>query len=501
MPQELIQTQEERQIQTTQALQVALARLIELPTADLRSRIEEELIDNAALEVSTEGEDFGEDHSLNEMEENDHAEDEADINDTYTTEPIETTDEIGDYLTEDDVPSYLLRRRDAEQSQIETPLTYGRSFYEELTEQIGEHSLSQHEVEVMEYIIGSLDSDGLLRKSLPRLADELAVYHDIETDEEELKRLLAILQTFEPRGIGATSLQECLLIQLDSPDIVSPYKEQAKRILTHYFKDFVAKHWDIVQQRMKMDDEAFKSVTHLLTHLNPAPGSVFNEDVSSSAQVVTPDFFIVVDESSQTISVLLNEDDLPDLRISPAFYDTVRQYVGKSKTLTRDQSDAYIYAKQKVESAQNFLNLIKRRNSTLRIVMQTIAEHQRDFFLEGDDESLLHPMALKDIAPKAGVDISTVSRVAASKYCQTAYGVYPLRFFFSNEMPAGSGEGVSSRKVKLALRDIIEHEDKRHPFSDEALAKEMQKRGFSIARRTVAKYRDQMGLPSGRLRK
>ena len=496
MAQELIQTQEQKQVQTAQALQVALARILELPLVDLRERVEEEMMDNAALEERA-------DDDLPELDEDGDGMEDQDGEDfdEYSTETSETSDELGDYLTEDDVPAYLLGRREAEREERETPLSYGRSFYEVLTEQIGEHYFTEHEREVMEYLIGSLDNDGLLRKSLARLADELAVYHDIDTDEDELERLLAVLQTFEPRGIGARSLQECLLLQLDAPELSSPYKKAAQTALINYFKDFTGKRWDVLQRRLKLNDEDFEGVINLLTHLNPAPGSGFSEEMTGSAPTVTPDFYVTVDETNGTLRISLNDEGLPELRVSPAFKETVKQYIGKGKTLTRQQSDAYIYAKQKVDAAQGFLSLIKRRNSTLYIVMRTIAEHQRDFFLNGDDETLLHPMALKDIAPKAGVDVSTVSRVAASKYVQTDYGVYPLKFFFSNEMPAGDGEGVSSRKIKLALRDIIDNEDKHHPYSDEALTKLLNEQGFGIARRTVAKYRGQLGLPTGRLRK
>ena len=498
MAQKLIQTQEQKQVQTAQALQVALARMLELPLVDLRERVEEEMMDNAALEERA-------DDDFSKYDENENGEDLEELNgddfDEYPSEVEETSDELGDYLTEDDVPAYLLGRREAEREERETPLSYGRSFYEVLTEQIGEHDFTEHEREVMKYLIGSLDNDGLLRKSLARLADELAVYHDVETDDSELERLLAVLQTFEPRGIGARSLQECLLLQLDDPEFSSPYKEVARTALTNYFKDFTGKRWDVLQRRLKLSNEDFESVISLLTHLNPAPGSEFSEEMTGSSPMVTPDFYIAVDEANGTLRISLNDEGIPELRVSPAFKETVKQFIGKGKMLTRQQSDAYIYAKQKVDAAQGFLSLIKRRNSTLYIVMRTIAEHQRDFFLNGDDETLLHPMALKDIAPKAGVDISTVSRVAACKYVQTAYGVYPLKFFFSNEMPAGDGEGVSSRKIKLALREIIDHEDKHHPYSDEALTKLLNDQGYGIARRTVAKYRSQLGLPTGRLRK
>ncbi len=492
MPQELIQTQEERQVQTAQALQVALARMIELPLADLRERVENEMMDNAALEVKTDDNENPEEHDT-EPEEDDY------LTDSESSDLL-NDDELSDYLSEDDVPSYLRERKDTEMEQREAPLTYGRSFYEELLEQVGEHDLSTHEQAVMDYLIGSLDNDGLLRKSLSRIADELAVYQDIDTNEDELERLLHVLQTFEPRGIGARSLQECLLLQLGSPELRSPYKPAAETAISRYFADFTSKHWDILQRRLRLNDEDFKGVIGLLTHLNPAPGSAFGEDMTGNAPTVMPDFYLTVDDDGE-IHISLNDDGLPELRVSPAFRDTVKQYSGRTRTLNRQQSDAYVYARQKVEAAQSFLNLLNRRNQTLHTVMRVIARRQRDFFLEADDENLLRPMALKDVATEAGVDISTVSRVAASKYVRTDYGTYPLKFFFSNEMSTEDGNSVSSRKIKLALRDIIDNEDKRNPYSDEMLAKLLNEQGFAIARRTVAKYRGQLGLPTGRLRK
>lgn len=494
MPQELTQIQTERQIQVNAALQVALAHMVELPLVDLRERVAEEMMDNAALEEKVNEEDNVQEHQ-------DETGDYDNTDEAYSGESEATSDELSDYFSEDDIPTYLLNRRDSEREQHESPITYGRSFYEEVSEQVGEQNLSDHERELMQYLVGSLDSDGLLRKSLSRIADELAVYHDTDTTEEELERLLKVLQTFEPRGIGARSLQECLLLQVDSLPADTPYKQLAHRALTSYFKEFTSKNWRLLQQKLRISDPEFSGLIHLLTHLNPAPGSAYNEESSSTAPTVIPDFYIQVDEEFGRVRAYLNNDGVPDLRVSNAFRDTVRQYIGKGKSLTREQSDAYVYAKQKVDAANNFLNLLRRRNSTLIAVMQTIADYQADFFLHGEDETMLKPMALKDIAPKAGVDISTVSRVAASKYVQTEYSTYPLKFFFSNEMTGKDGESISSRKIKIALRNIIDNEDKRHPYSDEALAKILNSQGFNIARRTVAKYRDQMGLPTGRLRR
>ncbi|MBP3228358.1 MAG: RNA polymerase factor sigma-54 [Bacteroidaceae bacterium] len=504
MPQELIQTQTERQVQTAAALQVALARMIELPLTDLRERVENEMMDNAALEERADDglpDDTPADGATG--EDDGGAESDGDEDGELRPEDLGELgrdDELGDYLSEDDVPSYLRERKDTEREQRESPLSYGQSFYEALQDQIGEHDLSDHERTVMDYLIGSLDSDGLLRKPLYTIADELAVYHDVETDEAELERLLSVLQTFEPRGIGARSLQECLALQLADLELRSPYKAAAQEAVAHHFKDFASKHWDTLQRRLHLTDKDFAGVIGLLTHLNPAPGSAYSEEMTGSAPTVVPDFYVSVTDDGE-LSVSLNDEGLPELRVSPAFRDTVRQYAGRGKQLSREQSDAYVYARQKVESAQNFLNLLTRRNQTLRVVMRVIARRQRDFFLGDDDETLLRPMALKDVAAEAGVDISTVSRVAASKYVQTAYGTYPLKFFFSNEMSTGDGESVSSRKIKLALRQLIDGEDKRNPYSDETLTQLLNEQGFNIARRTVAKYRGQMGLPTGRLRK
>ena len=357
------------------------------------------------------------------------------------------------------MPDYLLARADAEREEREIPFGSSTSFYERLRDQISEHDLTEREAELMEYLIGSLDDDGLLRKDTSSLADELAIYHGLDTTPEELDRLVGVLQTFDPRGIGARSLRECLHLQLTDPDFRSPYKKEALAVVDKYFDDFIHKHWETLCRKLGVDEERFGHIKTELLRLNPRPGNALGENEGSGAAPVVPDFIV-----------------------------------------TEEDGDAYLYAKKKVEAAQGFIDAIHQRQHTLMSVMQVIVDLQRPFFEDGD-EVLLRPMILKDVADRAGVDISTVSRVTGSKYVQTDFGVYPLKFFFSNAVTTDEGEEHSTRKIKLLLREMIEHEDKRHPLTDENLAAMLADKGLPVARRTVAKYREQLGLPVARLRR
>ncbi len=516
MKQQLEQTQGAIQTQQLSSLQVAVAKMVELPITELAMRVRDEMVDNAALEEKeNDGSGFSDNDSndydshseSNEQQEDDEREDrtetEADAekeNDYETDDYGSEADAMGDYLTADDVPDYLQQRADEERDRKDFQYSDTGSFYEELQKQISEHNLNEHEQQVMEYLIGSLDEDGLLRKDLSTLADELAIYHNINTSEQELEHLLKVLQQFEPRGIGARSLQECLHIQLTDPERQTPYTKQTLAVVDRCFKDFMSRHWDVVKKRLNMDDETFEHVRHELTHLNPRPGSALNETASYAAPTIVPDFYVRVADNDE-IEISLNNGDVPELRISQAFKDSIKQYGSNKAKLSHQQKDAYTYAKQKVEAAQSFLNLLSRRRQTLLSVMCAITDKQRLFFINDDDESELQPLTLKDIAEKANVDISTVSRVTNSKYVQTAYGTYPLKYFFSSQFTTSEGDELSARKVKAALREIIDNEDKKHPLSDEALSAKLKVKGFVVARRTVAKYRDMLGFPTARLRK
>lgn len=503
--QKLELSQQEAQVQQLSTLQVAIAKMVELPITELADRIRNEMVDNAALEEK-DGDDFDEpeinaagetDEDENTPAEEERADDGSDYEeaDDFGNE----ADAMGDYFSADDVPDYLQQRAEAERDRTEVQISSSTSFYDELQSQISEHNLTSHEQVLLEYLIGSLDEDGFLRKDLDVLADELEIYHNVTTSREELESVLKVLQQFEPRGIGARTLQECLHIQLADPDRHSPYKKLALTIVDKHFNSFVKRRWDELARRLKLDQTTLEHVRHELTHLNPMPGSALSDSAMGHLPTVMPDFFVVVTPDGEA-QVSLNNGDLPELRVSRAFRDSIRQYGKKRQGLSRQQHDAYIYARQKVDAAQAFLNLLSRRRQTLLAVMQCIVDLQRPFF-DDDDEQLLRPMTLKEVAERIGVDISTVSRVTSNKYVQTTYGIYPLKFFFSTQFTSSEGEDVSARQVKIALRELIESEDKSHPLADEVMAAELKKRGFNVARRTVAKYRDMMGFPTARLRK
>lgn len=506
MAQKLEQTQAAVQTQQLQTLQVALAKMVELPVEELAERVRNEMLDNAALEEkdddfsdsdNEEGNEASEDSTNNNEEE--HTEDDTDYDNGNADDFGTEADAMGDYFSEDDVPDYLRQRADAERERTQMDFSGATSFYDELRSQIREHNLTPHEEELMEYIIGSLDNDGFLRKDLPTLCDELAIYHNVETTPDELERVLHILQQFEPRGIGARSLQECLHIQLSDPDRHSPYSKLALQVVDRCFKDFASRRWDLIANRLHIDEETLAHVKHELTHLNPMPGSALSDSATANLPTVTPDFFVRLSPDGEPI-VTLNNGDVPELRVSRAFRQSIKEYGANRTKLNRQQRDAYTYARQKVDAAQSFINLVTRRRQTLLAVMRTIVSMQLPFF-EDDDEQQLRPLTLKDVAERVGVDISTVSRVTNSKYVQTLYGTYPLKFFFGTQFTSSEGDELSARQVRAALREVIENEDKSHPMSDEALAAELKKKGLDVARRTVAKYRDMLGFPTARLRK
>ncbi len=495
MAQNIEQTLTQMQAQQLSGMQVVLAGLVELPVTDLAERVRNEMMDNAALEEADGSAGGGSDDSSESS--NEEAGTDRDWGEETTAD---IHDSLGDYMSEDDVPAYLQARADEARERHEIPLTGGTSAYDDLMRQIGEHDLTEHERYVLNYIIGSLDEDGFLRKDLLTLSDELAIYNNIETDVTELEHLLAVLQRFEPRGIGARSLQECLRLQVEDADFRSPYKHQALDVLEHCFKDFTSKRWDLIAQRLDFDEDTTGHVRHLLTHLNPRPGSLLGSGTLTSAPTVIPDFYVSLDRDGLPL-IELNQGDIPELRVSSAFKDSIRQYGGQRGNLSREQHDVYLYAKQKVESAMTFINLLSRRRETLMAVMQAIADIQQAFFTGDDDETLLRPMALREVAARAGVDISTVSRVTGSKYVQTDYGIYPLRFFFSSQFTTEAGDEVSARKVRAAIQEIIDNEDKAQPLSDEAIAILLKEQNLPVARRTVAKYREQMGILTARLRR
>jgi RNA polymerase sigma-54 factor len=358
--------------------------------------------------------------------------------------------------------------------------------------------LTDEERNIMEYLIGSLDDDGLLRKPLHSIADELAIYHNIDVTEQQIEQVLLKLQDFDPAGIGARTLQECLLLQIERRD-PSHLTELMRRTVVDYFELFTKKHWNRLQQVLQLTDLQSETLIKELRKLNPKPGTAMGEVVGHSIQQITPDFIIDTQDDG-TVAFSLNMGDVPELHVSQSFTDTLNEYQNNKENMSRQMKEALLYTKKKVDAAQGFIEAIRVRRHTLTITMRAIIQWQHRFFEDGDEASL-RPMILKDIAEKTGLALSTISRVSNSKYAQTRWGTFPLRFFFSDGYKTAEGEELSTREIKMALRDIIDSEDKNKPLSDDVLKDLLAAKGYPIARRTVAKYREQLGIPIARLRK
>ena len=496
MAQEQIQeqrlTEQQRLAQSITQQQLLQAQLTELPIMQLRERINAEMDDNPALEiVPDENSDYSE-----------YADspDYSDSNDSYEQEERKSAlDEALASLGRDDEDLPVYQGGLSSQEEREE-MVYGQSesFYDQLKEQMNMADVTEEERDIMEYLIGSLDDDGLLRKPLHSIADELAIYHNIDVSEQVIERVLLKLQEFDPAGLGARSLQECLLLQVLRRE-PSRLRALMEETLENYYELFTKKHWKQLQRQLHLDDLQVEILIKELRKLNPKPGTPMGEVVGRSIQQITPDF-IVDTQDDGTLTFSLNNGDLPELHVSQSFTETLAEYQNNKEHVSRQVKEALLYTKKKVDAAQSFIDAVKARQHTLTITMKAIIHWQHRFFEEGD-EVLLRPMILKDIALQTGLDISTVSRVSNSKYVQTRWGTFPLRFFFSDGYVTHDGEEFSTREIKGALRDIIEREDKSKPLSDETLRQLLTEKGYPIARRTVAKYREQMGFPIARLRK
>ena len=477
--------------------QLLVSSLVELPITQLIDRIQTEMNDNPALESdsSYDASDYSEygDYSDNSESSDDF------VTNNEREERQSALDEAlaGIGRDDEDLPVYHGGNDVAEERE---DMVFGEttSFYGQLQEQVNLSTLTDHEREIIEYLIGSLDDDGLLRKPLDVISDELAIYHNINASEQEIAKVLTILQDFDPAGIGARTLQECLLIQIGRRD---PSKVQAlmRKVIAEYFDEFTKKHWDKIQHALALTDEQAMALFGELRKLNPRPGASMGETMGRSLQQITPDF-IVDTQDDGTISFTLNNSEVPELKVSQSFVDSMEEYQSNKDNLSRQTKEALLYIKKKVDAAQGFIEAIKLRRHTLTITMQAIISLQRQFFQDGDEASL-RPMILKDVAEMTGLDLSTISRVSNSKYAQTRWGTFPLRHFFSDSYVTESGEELSTRQIKAALRDIVDTEDPQKPLSDDAIREELSNRGFPIARRTVAKYRESLGIPIARLRK
>ena len=480
-----IQTQAQQLTQTLSPHQILVVKLLELPTMELEERVRAEILDNPALE---EGKEISEqDPDID----TDFHED-----DLYSNEDIS----LGDYRTEDDIPDYKLQEHNRSKGEIaeEIPFSDSVSFYEMLLDQLRMQHLTEEEEIMAEYLIGSLDDDGLLRKGIQTLIDELAIYRGIYTNAAEVERILSIIQEFDPAGIGARSLQECLLLQLKrKPD--SPLKKIEMEIIEKYCDDFTRKNKEKIVKRLNISEEIYDEAINELTKLNPRPGSSLGDIVGKNFQQIIPDFLVETEEDGSII-LTLNNGHVPELRLSREFNEMLEEHTTNKENQSKEAKDAFLFLKQKVDAAQGFINAIKQRQQTLLTTMQAIIDFQRPFFQEGD-ETMLKPMILKDIAEKANLDVSTISRVSNSKYVQTNYGIFPLRFFFSDAYTTEEGEELSVREIKQLLKESVEHENKENPYNDDELADILREKGYPIARRTIAKYRQQLNIPTARLRR
>ena len=489
------QKQEQRLQQTVSQQQLLQSHLIELPIQQFAERIETEMHDNPALESDSENPDL---QDFPDYPDSPEATDDFDVQ----REREERSDALDAALEnigrdDEDLPVY----HGGQSSVVEREeMVYGQSvsFFDELLEQVGEMELSEQERYVMEYLIRSLDDDGFLRTPLENIADELAIYHNIDLTTGQLETVLKKLQRLDPPGIGARTLQECLLLQVNRRE-KSATTLLMEKVLTNYFDEFTKKHWEKIAQQMTMDELQAETVFHELRRLNPKPGAAMGETIGRSMQQITPDF-VVDTQDDGTVTFSLNSGDVPQLQVSQSFADLLKEYQSNKDGLSRQMKEALLYTKQKVDAAQSFIDAVQVRRRTLTLTMKAIIQLQHRFFEEGD-EALLRPMILKDVAERTGLDLSTVSRVSNSKYVQTRWGIFPLKYFFSDGYVTESGEELSTREIKATLRELIDAEDKRKPMSDDALSEALKEKGYPIARRTVAKYREQLGIPIARLRK
>ena len=485
-----IQSQAQQQIQTLSPQQVLLVKLLELPTVELEERVHAEILDNPALEEGRDPSEIAEDQA-NEYPTDPDADPETNYNEDVS---------LGDYRTEDDIPDYKLQENNRSRGETpeEIPLSDNVSFYETLKEQLDMQELTEEQKMLGEYIIGSLDDDGLLRKTTESIMDELAIYQGIYTTEEELEHIISVIQDFDPAGIGARSLQECLLLQIKRKED-SPLKKTEYDIIDQFCDEFTKKNKEKIIQKLDITEDEYNAAVAELVKLNPRPGSSMGEAMGKNLHHIIPDFIVETDDEDNII-LNLNNRNVPELRLSRTFTDMLEEQTKNKANQSKEAKDAFMFLKQKVDAAQGFINAIKQRQNTLLSTMQAIIDLQRPFFTEGD-ETLLKPMILKDVAERAKLDISTVSRVSNSKYVQTNFGIFPLKFFFSDGYTTESGEELSVREIKRILKELVDNESKEKPLTDDELADALKEKGYPIARRTVAKYRTQLNIPVARLRR
>ena len=491
-------TQTQKLLQKLSPQQILIMKLLQIPTMELGTRIKEEIMQNPALEEG-ESHDYEDDingENINENDDVDTFEDEQGDDDHY--DPL---DDFDDYLKDDDEDDaaykYSVNNSSPDDKHYETPITNETTFQDTLMEQLGFRKLDEKKYKIGAYIIGNLDDAGYLSRPINGIADDLLFTQNLEVTEDEVRDVLGIIQDFDPAGVGASNLQECLMIQLRRINEENPSKDcdNAMVIIEKYFDEFTKKHYDKIVTRSEMSDDDFKRALNIILSLNPKPGGS-SGTISQNNDYIIPDFTVI--NNGGELELQLNNRNTPELHVSKDFMSMLKEYsAGKDSP---EKREAIAFIKNKIDSANWFIDAIKQRQNTLYVTMKAIMEYQREFFITGD-EGKLKPMILKDISDMVGLDISTISRVANSKYVQTAYGTFPLKFFFSEGLVNDEGEEVSTREVKKIVRESVENEDKANPLNDDELTAILKEKGYTIARRTVAKYREQLGIPVARLRK
>ena len=460
-----------KQQQKLSPLQIQTIKLIELPIQELEQRIRKEIEENPVLDEEQPAE----------------------------TEPDQAPREVSlsEYKEDDAIPSYRLRS-DLYNPKDERPqyntFSVKESFTQSLQEQLGYRNLTEHQYAVGSFIIGSLNDDGYLRRSIDSIVDDLSFRANVETDEEEVLQMLKVVQEFEPVGVGARDLRECLLLQIrnmkKTPDV-----ENAEKILKNHFNEFTNKHFQKIMTRMGLSESELKAAMAKILKLNPSPGGQIDDSYNDQAQQIVPDFLLEYKDGELKLS--MPRFSLPELRVNRKYADILMDAANSSE---REKKEAAAFVKKKLDSAKWFVEAIKQRHNTLSNTMQAIVDYQREYFIDGD-ETNLKPMVLKDIAEKTGFDISTISRVVNSKYIETHFGIYSLKYFFSEGLENQDGEEVSTRELKKVLQECVDNENKHKPLTDDELVELMSDKGYKVARRTIAKYRDQLGIPKARLRK
>ncbi|HOZ50844.1 MAG TPA: RNA polymerase factor sigma-54 [Chitinophagaceae bacterium] len=495
-------SQQQRLLQKLLPQQIQLMKLLQVPTAYLDERILEEIEENPALELTAE------DHEEKTLDEKTPEElrDELKIDENEDYVSADDTDEfekidISDYVKEgDDEDADYNFQKDVYGSDDDDDFAHHQArsettFYEHMLAQVNLLYLEERKQQIAEFIIGSIDDDGYLRRDIPSIIDDLSFRQNIATNEKELIQILSQIKDFEPAGIGAGDLRECLILQLKRKES-TPVIQNAIKVLDKYFDEFTKKHYDKILRGLSITDEQLREIIQVIIRLNPKPGAIYSGGNKNDTYII-PDFYII--QQNGELELQLNQRNAPELRVSSTFRDMLKDFDRGEKKDNR-QKEAVLFIKQKIDSAKWFIDAVKQRQDTLLQTMSSIMRLQEDFFLTGD-ESNLRPMILKDISDRTGLDISTISRVVNSKYVQTEFGTIKLKYFFSESLSTDSGEEVSTREVKMKLNEIIQGEIKTQPLSDEKLTELMNEKGYNIARRTVAKYREQLNIPVARLRK